>query len=84
MNAAVSAGLEALAITDHDTLAGYDGAEPVARAAGLDLICGIELSTRFHGRSVHLLGYFVNAPPPASSANGYWGCRNRGATVTGA
>ena len=63
MNAAVSTGLEALAITDHDTLAGYDGAEPVARAAGLDLICGIELSTRFHGRSVHLLGYFVNAPP---------------------
>jgi predicted metal-dependent phosphoesterase TrpH len=63
VNAAVSAGLEALAITDHDTLAAYDGAEPVARAAGLDLICGIELSTRFHGRSVHLLGYFVNAPP---------------------
>jgi predicted metal-dependent phosphoesterase TrpH len=63
VNAAVSAGLEALAITDHDTLAGYDSAEPVARAAGLDLICGIELSTRFHGRSVHLLGYFVHEPP---------------------
>jgi len=63
VNAAVSAGLEALAITDHDTLAGYDGAEPVARAAGLDLICGIEFSTRFHGRSVHLLGYFVHSPP---------------------
>lgn len=56
-------GLEALAITDHDTLAGYDSAEPVARAAGLDLICGIELSTRFHGRAVHLLGYFVHSPP---------------------
>ncbi len=63
MNAAVSAGLEALAITDHDTLAGYETAEPLARAAGLDLICGIELSTRFHGRSVHLLGYFVHSPP---------------------
>src|SRR5579864_4039903 len=59
-------GLEALAITDHDTLAGYDTAEPVARAAGLDLVCGIEISTRFHGRSVHLLGYFVHEPAAAA------------------
>jgi predicted metal-dependent phosphoesterase TrpH len=65
VEAAVSTGLEALAITDHDTLAGYDGAEPFARAAGLDLVCGIELSTRFHGRSVHLLGYFVHKAPAA-------------------
>ena len=56
-------GLEALAITDHDTLAGYDRAEPMARAAGLDLVCGVELSTRFHGRTVHLLGYFVHEAP---------------------
>ena len=61
----MAAGLEALAITDHDTLAGYDRAEPLARAAGLDLVCGIEISTRFHDRSVHLLGYFVNQPPTA-------------------
>ncbi len=61
----MSARLDALAVTDHDTLAGYDLAEPLARAAGLDLVCGIEISTRFHGRSVHLLGYFVNQPPAA-------------------
>jgi len=61
----VSARLEALAITDHDTLAGYDLAASLAHAAGLDLVCGIEISTRFHGRSVHLLGYFVNQPPSA-------------------
>ncbi len=61
----MAAGLEALAVTDHDTLAGYDLAEPLARAAGLDLVCGIEISTRFHGRSVHLLGYFVNQPASA-------------------
>ena len=59
----MAARLEALAVTDHDTLAGYDLAEPLANAAGLDLVCGIEISTRFHGRSVHLLGYFVNQPP---------------------
>jgi 3',5'-nucleoside bisphosphate phosphatase len=54
-------GLEALAITDHDTLSGYDAALPEARAAGLELVCGIELSTKLHGRSVHLLGYFLHA-----------------------
>ena len=61
----MSANLEALGITDHDTLAGYDLAEPLARAAGLELVCGIEISTRFHGRSVHLLGYFAKQQPTA-------------------
>ena len=55
---AVRVGLTALAITDHDTFAGYDAAVPFAAAAGLELICGIELSTRYQGASVHLLGYF--------------------------
>jgi predicted metal-dependent phosphoesterase TrpH len=63
---AKSIGLEALAITDHDTFAGYDLARPVASEAGLDLVCGIELSTRFHGRSVHLLGYFPVDEPAAA------------------
>jgi predicted metal-dependent phosphoesterase TrpH len=56
---AVRVGVTALGVTDHDTFAGYDLAVPVAREAGLDLICGIELSTKLHGHSVHLLGYFL-------------------------
>ena len=56
----VRAGVEALAITDHDTLAGYDQAVPLAREAGIELVCGIELSTKLQGRSVHLLGYYPN------------------------
>ena len=60
---AAALGLEALGITDHDTLAGYDSALPLAREAGVDLVCGIELSTKLRGRSVHLLGYFLEAPP---------------------
>ncbi|MBI3697711.1 MAG: PHP domain-containing protein [Acidobacteria bacterium] len=56
-------GLRTLAITDHDTLEGYDAAEPHARAAGLELVCGVELSTKFHGRSIHVLGYFFNGQP---------------------
>ena len=51
-------GVRLLGITDHDTLAGYDAAAPLARQAGVELVCGIELSTKLHGRSVHLLGYF--------------------------
>jgi len=50
------AGLDVLALTDHDTLAGL----PAARRAlppGLALVTGMELSCRLDGRSVHLLGY---------------------------
>ena len=63
VDAAVALGLDALAISDHDTLMGYDRALPRAREKGLDLVCGIELSTKFHGRTVHLLGYFLHDPP---------------------
>jgi predicted metal-dependent phosphoesterase TrpH len=58
---AARAGVDVLGITDHDTLRGYDKALPLAREAGIQLICGIELSTKLHGQSVHLLGYFLNA-----------------------
>ncbi len=57
---AVRAGVTTLGITDHDTFKGYDAAVPVAAGAGVELICGIELSTKLHGHSVHLLGYFLN------------------------
>jgi predicted metal-dependent phosphoesterase TrpH len=60
---AARAGLGVLGITDHDTFAGYDQAVPVAAAAGLELVCGIELSTKLHGSSVHLLGYFLGSEP---------------------
>ena len=56
-------GLSALAITDHDTLRGFEKAKPFAAEAKLELICGIELSTRLGGMSVHLLGYFPCHPP---------------------
>jgi predicted metal-dependent phosphoesterase TrpH len=65
---AMERGVEALAISDHDTFAGFDQAVPVARSRGLDLVCGIELSTRVQGsklRTVHLLAYFFHQPPPA-------------------
>lgn len=56
---AARAGVDVLGITDHDTFAGYDQALPVASAQGVELVCGIELSTKLHDHSVHLLGYFL-------------------------
>jgi 3',5'-nucleoside bisphosphate phosphatase len=62
---ALAIGLEALAISDHDTFAGYDQALEPARAYGLDLVCAIELSVRMSDRrrTVHVLGYFLRQPP---------------------
>jgi predicted metal-dependent phosphoesterase TrpH len=56
---AARAGVDTLGITDHDTFKGYDQALPPAAAAGVQLVCGIELSTKLHCHSVHLLGYFL-------------------------
>ena len=55
---AVRAGVDVLGITDHDTFLGFDRAAPLARQAGVEPVCGIELSTKLQGQSVHLLGYF--------------------------
>lgn len=60
---ALGQGLRTLAITDHDTVEGYDEAAPHARASGLDLVCGVELGSRFHGWSIHVLGYFFRQTP---------------------
>lgn len=64
---ASAAGLTALAITDHDTLAGCD--EAAGLHAAVEVVRGIELSTRIleetdpASRSAHLLGYFFDDPP---------------------
>jgi len=56
-------GVDILGITDHDTFAGYDRALPRAHETGLELICGIELSTKVRGQTAHLLGYFLRGDP---------------------
>jgi 3',5'-nucleoside bisphosphate phosphatase len=65
---AVDVGLAALAITDHDTFCGYDLAVPFARKAGLDLMRGIELNSKFRlttggHRYIHMLAYFPSGEP---------------------
>lgn len=54
------AGLDVVAITDHDTTAGWDEAAAAAEEVGIELVRGMELSTRHGGRSVHLLAYLTD------------------------
>lgn len=58
--AGVAAGLGALAITDHDSTAGWADAIAAAHGTGLELVPGIELSTQLDYASVHILGYLVD------------------------
>ncbi len=63
MRRAAAAGLDAVALTDHDTVAGH----PLARQAlpdTLTLVPGMELSCRLDGRSVHLLAYLFDPGQP--------------------
>jgi 3',5'-nucleoside bisphosphate phosphatase len=62
-----AAGLDVLALTDHDTAAGL---EPASRAlpAGLTLLPGMELSCRMDGHSVHVLGYLFDPAEPELAA----------------
>lgn len=56
--AAVAAGVKALAITDHDTVAGWDEAIAAAQTTDLEIVPGIELSTVHRDRSMHILGFY--------------------------
>jgi len=53
-------GISVLGVTDHDTLDGLEEAETQAKAVGLELIPGVELSTTVGFGEFHLLGYFID------------------------
>jgi hypothetical protein len=59
---AAEAGLDVVAITDHDTSEGWAEAAGAAGEVGLALVRGMEISTKHRGRGVHLLAYL---PDPA-------------------
>src|SRR5690554_3505099 len=60
VRAAVAAGLGTIAITDHDSTAGWHEAAAEASGSGLTVIPGMELSTRYGWKSVHLLAYLID------------------------
>jgi len=53
-------GLSAIAITDHDSISGIKKAAPLAEELGIELIPGVELSTDYNGKEVHVVGLYVN------------------------
>lgn len=65
VGAAADRGLDVIAVTDHDSVAGVDRARAAARGRNLEVLSGIEISSTADGRDVHVLGYRidVDAPP---------------------
>ncbi len=63
--AAAAAGIGTVALTDHDSTAGWAEASEAAARTGVGLIPGMELSTRRGWASVHMLGYLFD---PADEA----------------
>lgn len=57
LRSAVRAGLDVVAITDHDTVEGWEEAAAAAAGSGVALVRGAEISCSAEGVSVHLLSY---------------------------
>ena len=58
VNKAVLSGVRALAITDHDTLGGWEEAIAAAESLPIEIVPGVELSTVYNERSLHILGFY--------------------------
>lgn len=65
---AAAAGLAAIALTDHDTTDGVPEAMAAAEQYGIRVIPGIELSSIYEGKEIHILGLFVDPADPALTA----------------
>ncbi len=57
---AAQAGLRAVAVTDHDTVAGVAEAVAAGPAAGIEVIPGVEISCEYDDGACHVLGYFID------------------------
>jgi 3',5'-nucleoside bisphosphate phosphatase len=61
---AAAAGLDVLALTDHDSMSGWSEAAEAAKQHDLIAIPGMEISTKHEGAGVHLLGYLLDPTYP--------------------
>jgi predicted metal-dependent phosphoesterase TrpH len=61
IRSAVAAGVGTVALTDHDSTAGWHEAFSAASGTGITVIPGMEFSTRHEWMSVHLLAYLFDA-----------------------
>ncbi len=67
--AAQQAGLDVVAITDHDGIGGWEEAAETAGSIGIALVRGMEISTKHRGRGVHLLAYLPDPTHPQLAAS---------------
>lgn len=65
---AIEAGLDVVALTDHDTTAGHARARAAAEGSNLTFVPGMELSCELDGRSVHMLAYLFDPGHPELAA----------------
>jgi len=65
---AAANGVHALALTDHDDVAGIAAAQAVAATAGLRLIPGVEISVSWGGQTVHIVGLRIDPQHPELAA----------------
>lgn len=68
-------GLAAIAITDHDTIEGFR--EVADSSERLQIVPGVELSTEYEGREVHLLAYFFDPDDAELNRSLDWLCNGR-------
>jgi 3',5'-nucleoside bisphosphate phosphatase len=61
---AVERGLEGIAVTDHDTTAGFQEAQAASEATGIKIVPGLEFSAEYDGASLHVLGYWIDPSDP--------------------
>ena len=60
VDTAIDAGLEAIAITDHDNVLSHQIALDYAKDKSLKILPGVEINTIYKGYEVHILGYFMD------------------------
>ncbi len=61
---AKASGLSTIAVTDHDTMSAVPELQELSREAELTLVPGIEMTSVWHGRDIHVLGYFLDWRSP--------------------
>lgn len=57
---ALEKGLSAFALTDHDTTEGLQEAMEYAKGKPIEIVPGIEFSTEFESKDIHIVGLFIN------------------------
>lgn len=73
----VESGVTAMALTDHDTLAGQDEFIEAARLAKMQVVTGVEISAQSSRGTMHLLGYGMDHTNPALLERLAWMCEGR-------